>query len=311
MPAANRYTTTQLLAAIRRTGHIPVSQTPFEDDDILQIADQELQTGLLRQILSVRENFYLTYLDTAVNATGIYNIPLRAIGGALAEIQLLNGNIVTPIVRSEVHDQFSTNASPNGVYSFYLKANQVVILPIPTTGSIRLWYYQRPNELVPTDECSQISAISSGTLTVDQTATTSITTATPCDLIKDQPFFDSLATEITPSSVGATSIVFSSSDVPTTLSVGDWVALAGKTPVPQIPVEFRPLLVQRVVVKYYEIQGYLDKMKAAQKKLEDMEKDTFMLINPRVVEEPKTISPSCDLIGGYSNWRRWLVSSSS
>lgn len=311
MPAANRYTTTEFIDSCERVGHIPVSQSPFRPADILAIADQQLQTGILRQILSTRENFYLTYKDNDVNATGIYNIPPRAIGGALADIQLVVSGVIQPVVRSEIHEQFSTNSSPNGVYSFYIKGNQIVIVPYPTVGTVRLWYYQRPNNLVATSECSQITAISSGTLTVDQTSTTDISTSTPCDLIKDQPFFDTLTTDITPSSVSATQIVFSSSDVPTTLAVGDWVARAGQSPIIQIPVEFYPLLVQRVVVKYYEIQGYLDKMKAAQMKLEEMEKDTFLLINPRVVEAPKTISPSADLIGGFSNWRRWLVSSST
>lgn len=85
------------------------------------------------------------------------------------------------------------------------------------------------------------------------------------------------------------------------LSVGDWLALEGQTPIPQIPVEFRPLLEQRVVVKLYELQGFLEKMKIAQKKLEELERSTFTLITPRVKSSTKVIHP---VNGGFLSGRR-------
>jgi hypothetical protein len=207
--------------------------------------------------------------------------------------------------RSELSDQYSTNASPNGVPGFYLANNQIIPVPAQSVGVIRLWFYQRPNNLVVQSAASQISAIVGTTVTVGVVPTT-FTTGTTVDFIKDQPFFECRA--IDQSIVSATTTTITFSTLPTSLVVGDWVALAGQTPVPQIPVEFRPLLVQRCVVKYYEIQGYLDKMAAAQKKLEEMEKDLFAIINPRVREEPKIITASTDLIGGTLRFRAWTAS---
>lgn len=302
MPAANRYTTTELLADIKRTGHVTSSQGTFQDTDLLRLADFELRTSILRMILSARENFYLTYVDLPTVASYSYQIPLRAIGGAIADIQIINGTILNPVTRTEVSEQFSTSAPVNGSYSFYIKGNYIII-PGTISGSIRLWYYTRPNSLVAAAAGCQITAIAANILTFT-TIPATITTLSPCDLIKDQPGFDGLSLDVTPTGVTATTITFNAGDVPATLAVGDWVTLAGQTVVPQIPVEFSPLLVQRVVVKYYEIQGYLDKMKAGEEKLKEMSSDVLAIINPRVAEAPKRIVASMDLIGGSSaRWR--------
>jgi hypothetical protein len=75
--------------------------------------------------------------------------------------------------------------------------------------------------------------------------------------------------------------------------------------VPQVPVEFQQLLAQRVVVKIYELQGYLDKMKAAQAKLEEMEMALTALITPRMQAAPKVINPSWGGRKPGSSWARF------
>lgn len=304
MAGANRYTTAELLVQIKQKGRIPPSQTPFDDPGLLNLAWDELSTGILRQILSTRENYYLTSIDYAYNANSTYPIPTRAIGGALATIKIINGTVIYEVARSEIGEQFSTVTSPTGYYSFIIEGSNIVIQPTSSTGTIRLYYYQRPNTLVQTTSAAQITGISGTTLSFSAgTIPSTISTSTPCDLVQDQPPFDWAAIDQTPTAVTSTTIQFSS--LPSNLAIGDWVALAGQTPVPQIPVEFRNLLVQRTIVKYNEIQGYLDKMKASQQKLEEMEKDVFELINPRVSEEQKRIVPSANVIGGYRRWRAW------
>lgn len=304
MAAANRYTTTELIAGMRRTGHIPASQNAFQDADLLALADYELQTGIMRQVLSVRENYWLTSVDLAIAQDSIYNIPVRAIGSALSYVHILNGTVMYNVVRSEIQEQFSTVTSPSGYFQYYLRGNQLVLIPNPTTGVIRLWHYQRPNTLIVPSAAAQITAIDTNTNIVTCSSIPStFATSTPLDLIRDQAGFDCLAIDQTPTAVSGSDVTFSS--LPTGLAVGDWIALAGQTPVPQIPVEFRPLLIQRVVVKYNEIQGYMDKMKASEAKLEQMEKDCFEAINPRVKEDPKRIVPDSGLIGGYRRWRAW------
>ena len=199
-------------------------------------------------------------------------------------------------------NSFSSVTSPFGYWSFYLQGNQFVLKPIPTTGSVRVWFYQRPNNLILTSSAAQITSIAGNVLTVTSVPS-SITTSVTCDIISDQPHFNTLLQDFLPTATSSTSITFSS--VPSTVLVNNWVSPSGQSPIIQLPVEFKPLLIQRVVVKYYEIQGYLDKMGAAQKKLEMIEKDLFELINPRVSESPKRIVPDSNIIGGYRRWRAW------
>lgn len=301
MPSANRYTTTEFINSVKRRAHVPSNQTPFDNDGILALANEEQEAGIVSQILSARENYYATYTDLPLNSENIYAIPTRAIGGALSDVQIVNGTAILPVSRSEINDQFSTVTSPTGGYAFMLVGNSVQILPNPVAGVVRLWHYRAPNQLVQTSEAAQITAIAGNVLTFS-TIPSTITTSSPCDLIKDQPGFEWLGIDLTPVNVTATTIEFAS--VPATTAVGDWVALAGQTPVPQIPKEFRTLLVQRTTIKYYEAQGYFDKMKVAQNKLEELEKEVMDLINPRVAEVPKRIVSPFGVIGKSRRWRR-------
>jgi hypothetical protein len=119
------------------------------------------------------------------------------------------------------------------------------------------------------------------------------------DLQAAQPQFDLLGTcDIT--DITGTDITLDG-DIGT-LAAGDYLCLEGQTCVPQIPVEFHQLLAQRVVCKIYELQGYLDKMKAAQAKLKEMEDALTALITPRTQAAPKVINPSW---GGRKPGNAW------
>jgi len=294
------YTNTALISDIRATGHIPQSQTAFSDSNLLALADKQLQTHISRQIVTVRENYFTRYQDVARNLTGLYDIPSRSVAGALVDIQLVSSSEIIPVVRMEIGEQFSTVSSPNGVYSAYLMGNQVQILPIPNSTYVRFWFNTRPSKLIPVTQACQITEIAGNVLTVNLVPT-SITTSTPVDIVQGQPHFSTLLLDSTPTVVTATTITLPS--VPSGTAVGDWVTLANQSPVAQIPVEFRGLLVQRTVMKYYEIQGYKDKMEMAKADLKEMTEDLYELINPRISEEPKKITASTGLIGGYYRWR--------
>lgn len=301
---ANSYTTTELISTIKLVGNIPPAQTPFTNANILTLADNELQTALLRQIVGVRENYFITTKDFTIVDASVYDIPPRAIAMALDDIKIINGTTIYNVARTEIGDQFATNTSVTGYFTFFIENNKIHIVPNPQTGQIRFYYNRRPNTLIPITQAAQITAINTGTFTVTVAAVPStISTSIACDLIQDQPGFLSLEDDTTPTATTSTTITFSS--LPDGLAVGDWVSPAGQSPVPQIPVEFRPLLIQRVVVKYYELQGYKDKMSVSQKKLDEMEKDLFTLINPRVAEESKTAVANQNIIGGFARWLRW------
>lgn len=290
------YTTTEFLAAVRRLAHVPDADTTFLDSDLLAFADEELQVGVLPQILSVREGFYMAPpLDYEIDGT-TYAIPSRTIGSRIANISLVSGTNVFQYARTEVSQIYATQVSPEAAYSFYLEGNNFVILPTPTSGTIRVRYYRRPNKLVTVSECAQVQTIDRDLNTVTVSSIpTAWTGGTLVDLLQAKPGFDWLAIDQECTQVVGTTISFAS--VPEDLQEGDWIALAGESPVLQMPLEFQPLLTQRVVIKVLEAQGYLPKMEAAQKKLQEMEKAVFQLINPRVDQNPKVIVSTNGTLG--------------
>lgn len=267
--------------------HIPLSNSTFTASEIIRLADREMSTALVGQILSVREGYYLTYADFDLTDDGKYNIPSQAIGGALDSVQIVLEPSILPVNRLEHAEQFSTIAPSTTTYGYFISGNVVNILPVPTIGVVRMWYLRRPNALVATSAAGAITAISGNDVTVSSLPTT-FAVDSQVNLCQDQPTFDVL-TETTITNISGTTVTLDA--ISDRLAIGDWLCLADQTPVPQVPVEFRPLLEQRVVVKIYELQGYLDKKQSAKQELERMEQDTFKLISPRVQTQTKIINP--------------------
>ncbi len=240
----------------------------------------------MKQILSTRGGYYLTYEDFEVTSDGLYMIPGGAIAGALANIELVQEPTIIPVNLIEESEQFSTISPTSTSYGFFMRGNYVQILPTPNIGTCRLWFFKRPSQLIVTSQAAQVTAVNGAILTVSSVPST-LSASASVDICGDQPPFNILG-ERTISGIAGTDITLSSAV--TEVAIGDWISLHNQTCVPQIPVEFRPLLEQRVVVKIYELQGYLDKMKVAEASLKELEAATFNLITPRVKSQTKIIS---------------------
>lgn len=301
--SANTYTTTDLVNNIQLVAHMPVGNQTFTASQIITLADRELQTSVMKLILSTRGGFYLNYEDQDQNSVGLYNIPNEAISGILANVEIVQDqNIiqVDPIAESE---QYSTTGSNSTGYGFFMRGNSVQILPTPTNGVVRLWFYRRPSQLVQTSQASQITDINGSIVSVSSFPSTMLIN-TPVDLLQDQPNFDILEESVLITDINGTNLTLS--DVPTKLRIGDWIALHNQTPIPQIPVEFRVLLEQRTVVKVYELQGYLDKAKMAQAKLTELQQDMTSLITNRVKNKTVVLNQSTGgLINNSANMGRF------
>jgi hypothetical protein len=293
----NAYTVNELVNNVLLIGHVPLGNSTFTAPTLITLADREIQLPIMKQILSSRGGYYLTYVDMVSNATGLYVIPSDCIGGALANIELIVGPTIIPVNEIEESEQFSTTSPSSSSYGYYMIGNYVQILPVPSNGNPRFWYFKRPSTLVPATSCCQISGIAGTAITV-MSVPTNIVNGALVDLIGDQPPFNVLSTQTILGIVGTTITLDAA---PLTLSNGNWIALSQQTPVPQIPVEFRPLLEQRVVSKIYELQGYKDKWQASQQILKDLEAATLSLITPRVKNNAKIIMP---INGGFLSGRR-------
>ncbi len=297
---ANTYTTSDLVDDILLLGHVPTGNNTFTTAKLLRLADMELQTPITKQILSTRGGYYRTYTDYPANDTGLYVIPSDAIAGVLDNIEIVDGTSIIQVNLLDESEQYDTQSPTSTSYGAFLKGNFVQILPFASgsTALIRMWFFKRTSTLIATSSASQIISIASNVYTVSSIPST-ILNGSFCDMIGDQPPFNILSDNQEITAITSTDITFAEPVVGAT--VGDWIALHNQTPVPQIPVEFRVLLAQRVVCKVYELQGYLDKLGAAEKKLEQYEAATFSLITPRIKSQTKIVNP---VNGGFMSANR-------
>lgn len=281
------YTNDTLLAQIKSRAFIPTDQSTFTNQQLLDLASDELNNTILPMIQKTRNEFYVTSSDHSVTASSrSIDMPYRALGLALRDVVRINGSdeISMPLISPENKDNFNDT---NG-YGFYLQGNKIKILGT-FTGSVRLYYYLRPGDLTETSNASKITSIDTGTNTVVvASAPTTWTTATILDLIQYRPGFDTRSTDLTVSSISSNTIVLSA--LPDGLIVGDWVTVAETSPVPQIPIEFYPYLAQLVAVKVLEGVGDFDGMNAAGSRLAGLEKAALQLISPRVKGEAKKLT---------------------
>jgi hypothetical protein len=282
------YTTDNLIENVRLFAHIPDADSTFTPENILKIATREMQTPIVKQILSSRGNYYLTYKDYEINAAGLYLIPQLAIAGALYQVQMVQNTTIIPVNLIEPAEQFTTNSSTTTSYGYFFVGNYVQILPIPNLGVVRLWYFLRPGKLIQTTEASKILMVTDNVYSVNIVPDT-ITVGSYVDFVGSaSPYnvygLSKLVTDITGTDITVESAI---DDV----EVGDYICPTGTSVTPQVPTEYQVALEQRCVVKIYELQGYLDKMKAAKAQLAEYEADTLALVTPRVQSQSKIINP--------------------
>jgi hypothetical protein len=317
--ASNTYTVDDLISNIKLTGHVPTGNLTFSDSNLAVLADRELKTPIMKQILSTRGNYYLTKVTLDEVASGLYDIPSDCVMGALYNVELVQGQTVIQVNPIELSEQSSTNTPNITTYGYFFEGNQLQILPTPPVGNLRLRYYKRTSKLVLNSACCLINAVDdTGTIVTVDSIPSNISIGSYVDIVGDQPPFNIIGTQTITNIVGMNITMDITPAVPADIgppavaavaaipvvSVGNFVALNQQTCVPQIPVEYRILLEQRVICSIYEIQKNKDGIKLARDKLAELESDTLGLMTNRVKSKVDVINVS---IGGFlsGRGRRW------
>ncbi len=294
----NTYTTQDLIDRIKLKAHVPVGSQTFSPENLINLANDELQTMIISQILSTRGGYYLAYRDYEVVESGLYNIPPDCISAALENVELIQGTTIIPVNLLQEAEQFSTISPTTTSYGFFMKGNKVQILPTPNVGQARLWYAKRPGSLVLPAQCAEVLdfVILTDPMTFEPIGMDITVASIPegmnigdtIDVCGDQPPFNVLGEPLITNIV---TNVITIDEVVEDIAVGDWLAINDQTCIPAIPVEFRPLLEQRTVAKMYEIDNKMEKYKMAMECLKELEMALFKLITPRVKSKTKVIMP--------------------
>lgn len=285
---ANEFLADNLIEAARVEGLLPQSDEESTSERLRAIFNREQRLYLMTLLLKAREEYQTDSATiTLVAGTTRYALPSRAAGAAISRVLDAAGNPLTNTKQSTLH---TLGGVGYGYASYYLDGNYLVLLSAPASAStLTVKYPRRFNKLVEQDSAGQISDISGNVITVvlpsdeSSNAPDTFVDGTAYDFIRGTPHFDILGKDETADITG--NVLTFDEDVPDEIAVGDFVALAGQTPVCNAPLELQDVLVLKVCHSYLSSGGDAQRTAMVEKRLAQAEADALTLISPRVKEE--------------------------
>lgn len=290
----------EFLTAVKRLITTPANQALLQDEDFFAIATDRMRDTMIPLIDSVDQDYFVTKTSfPIVENEGDYDIPPRAIGRKLREIKIFNAEGIRgdfPKIAIEREHLYRSAAIPFG---FHFYGDRIQLVPIPSAAgySIQLWWFLSPGKLVSTDSAGVVTGISGDDVTVASLPNT-FTTGRRMDFIQGVSGNRYLSIDQQITNIAGSTISFGAGLVPTTLVIGDYVTLAGESPVLQIPDEAVPYL--QTLTAYdalYTISDYegQDRLKD---KMKQQKESLLSLIQPRITGEPETIINDRGLLRG-------------
>lgn len=311
------YTSDELIKSIKTRAAIPTSQNRFTNEDFLRFANEEMSLGIVPSILRNHEDYFLISEDIDILSTKTkYQIPYRSIGNKVREIALVDSNgSIFEMTRIGVGDLPFYNTSTR-IYAYYIANNEINLVPDNSSNTslggmkLRVSYYIRPNSLVLLKDVAIISSIdrTTGIIQLSQMPE-KFNTSYTYDFIQKKSPHKCVEIEVSPTSVNTAlkTITFDINDIPDELEIGDHVALATESAIPQIPSDMHMILAHRVAARVLDAQGDTEGLQNANKKLAELEEQTNTLIDNRVEDSPKKVVNRHSILraGLNSRYRRF------
>ena len=288
-----KYTTQTLLDRIAVKAALPAGQETYTPEEILDLANQELLSTILPEILRTREDYYLTSdVITVGNNVGLYDMPERAIAGKVNDIQVVDDNnrvirSLPRITTAQINERDSGDVS-----AFYFQGAYIGLHPAPSSEQkLKVSYYARPSSLVLPEKAYEI--LSMGTdepgeyIQVDRPIK-DLGRNDKVDISKGTGLYQTLNRDEIINQVDGDKIYLVTR--PEGLKEGDYISPAGQSLFVQCPSELYPWLEELVVVKLHESNGDFDAMKLAQKKADLIRDQILSLLSPRAETEAQIIT---------------------
>ncbi len=162
-------TSSDLIASVKRKIMFPIAQGTFSEQDILEFANEEMMISQVPSVLQFHEEYFVFQKITPlVQNVSRYSIPNRAVGMRLRDVSCSDssGNLYE-MTRINADDKayFQQNlGTSQSVYTYFLEGNDIVLAPsitsVPVTGNMNLFFYLRPNQLVPNSRAAKIVSFS-------------------------------------------------------------------------------------------------------------------------------------------------------
>lgn len=311
------YTTTALVANVKRRISAPTTQSLFDPDDICALATDELQDTIYPLIMSVRKEFFVKSLVLPIDPSNPrYGIPGVGAGMKLREVDITSslGDGVTTtwvnlqqINREDANSSVWTNTVTGWPSGFYIENNDVILFPAQqTVGYIRLTFFKRSPALVTTSKAGQVVNIDVGALEVSVSLVPSAW-AVGDTVNAESPVspFPTNAEDLEITAINGNVLTLDSVDG---IEVGDWICFDGETVIPPVMVEARGLLAQATAVKILESMDNAGPFERAQKKYDSQAESFLTLITPRddaSVQKVTSIGSGIAYWNSGSSWGGW------
>lgn len=252
-----KYTSADLITAIKRNSSFPSSQVRFSNDDFLYFLNEELQLTIVGELLALRQDYFVTTIDTSLVASqSTYDIPTSAVGWkleAVGYVDTTGSYSPIPLITRDQRGSYAgltDGTSPSAVYVMGNTLYTVPDLGSSATGTLRFDLVRIQNQLVMPSTCGKITTVTDdGTdyaMTVDAMP---ISNGDSCDVISGTNPFNIIARGVTAAVSGSVVTVTYGSDFARVPVANDYVCIAGQTPYPNIPEDFHPILAQSAVMR--------------------------------------------------------------
>lgn len=285
---------------------MPLAANTLTEARIIEFLDEDMRSTIVPLVLASKEEFYVQDYDQTPTA-GVYNytIPRRAAFATWRDIvwvdPLGNEIAMTELAPEYVKITYPVgNLPPIYTFGFVLQNDHIILWPpnstVPVQYQLRMKIKRAPNHLTPVENCAQVTNVNSGSnqVTLDGNGDETWTTSLTFDCIPNYPQFTSLGddlaitniNQVTPS---ATVLTFDPDDFPTDVAIGDWICPATLSPIPQIPYDMFPLLIQRGVIRCLESLGDTQNLTVAERRYQDMAADFARTVSPRIAGTRKAL----------------------
>lgn len=307
------WTTTELLAAVRRNGYLP-DASDLTDADLLAFGDGELVDRFADVLKTSREEYRVTRADISLAGNLVrFRLPRRALAGTVRGITHVDAaGAETPAFEVPALEAWRYSDSRH----YVLEGDEIVLTGAAASAEyLRVRYVARFPRLVATSAAAQIVApLTTTTLNIGTTPPAAVSTADAMvDIVRgDSPFPTLYADRVV---VGHSVSTLTLSpftpivvvDVATSTIVGereDWVCPRDCTVYPPLPQELHDRLA--MAIEHRALSSLGDpRARLVEDRLGVAMERAVNVLEPRNQDrKPPIVNRSSRLRGGKRTWRQ-------